>query len=143
MKKISFVLIATALVSSLSCQVVKDADQALNVRGGKCELKKTVGLNLVIIHCFDFIEGYDANTAAAKCSDSTVTTDLESVYASIPINGVSWTSGDGNGCDTSNTVGSCTVASTGTMYYYNNGHWNAGTAQADCIGANLGGTWVP
>lgn len=137
------ILIATVLFS-LSCQVTKDVDDAANVRGGKCEIKKSVSSNIVTVLCFDFVDGYNSNTASTKCSDSTVTTDLDSIYNTSlgGTNGVSFTSGDSNSCDTSSTVGRCDITSVGSMYYYNN-YWNAGTAQADCVGANLGGTWVP
>lgn len=116
----------------ISCQVVKDADQASNPRGGRCNLSRN-GMGNVL--CFDYVDGYDANTASAECD-----TFFNSTYTSISLNGRDWMSGDGNACSTGSLAGSCNTTR-GTMYYYNN-QWNGGSANTDCT-TTLSGTFVP
>jgi hypothetical protein len=132
MKK-STIVVALCIFLLAACQVAKDADQASSVRGGRCALTKN-GVGTVL--CYDFNEGYDANTGSAECD-----TFYNTTYISAPgVNGKDFLSGDGNACDSSSNVGTCTKSS-GVMYYYNN-QWSAVNAQTDCTGT-LGGTWNP
>lgn len=134
--KFLFILICL-FAFQLGCQAVKDADDVADIRGGRCNLKKTSGFTLQTIMCFDFVDGYNANLATSECAQ--YRTDYNTSLGGM--NGDEFTSGDANPCETSSTVGICTVANKGIMYYYNN-YWTSGNAQTDCT-SHLSGTWTP
>lgn len=120
------------LVSILvSCQKeASDVDQAVNIRGGNCLLKKVTSSVL----CIDYKADSDVNTNSANC-DAELTR-----YASVGANGKSWTSGSNNTCATATSatiVGNC-ARTDGSIIRYYSADFSTGSSQTDCTSVHNG-----
>ena len=135
MKKcLGIILVVVSVLAGCQKQA-SDVDQAFNVRGGNCLLKK--GTDSFI--CFDAKADSDANTGSANCD-----TEFNRYNSSVGLNGKSWLSDNNNTCATATSttvIGNCTL-STGTVVRYYGPHFNSGTAQTDCSSVHSG-TWAP
>lgn len=132
LSKIIFSLLA-CLVLSACDQQKKDIDQASDIGGGRCFLKKD-GHNYL---CLQFIQDSDSNT-----NDATCTSLLNSYLGTYSGGrGQDFLSGNANTCvsATSDTVQASCTRSDGVMYYYAS-DWSNGSSQADCT--TQSGTWA-
>lgn len=126
------VIIGLIFLTTACAQQKSDADQAANIRGGRCFLTKDGHNHL----CMDFNQDSDSNADATACT-AMLSSYLGSYTGS---RGQDFLSGNANTCasNTSDTVvGRCTKTD-GVISYYT-ADWSAGTSQADCTAVS--GTW--
>lgn len=132
MRRIAFLAIVLGFI--FGCQKeASDVDQAFNVRGGSCLLKK--GADSFI--CIDYKADSDSNTGSANCD-----TEFNRYATSHSLNGKGWISGNNNTCATSTSttlVGNCLRTDEAIVRYYNL-HFSTGSSQTDCTSTQAG-TW--
>lgn len=119
------IALAVFFLGALSCNL-NDADEIfVGPKGGRCFLKVSGGTSHL---CLYFSSG-DSNVAYETCQTQATNRSLNS----------DWLAGDGNSCDATDGIGSCTSGSLLVSYY--SAGFNTSTATTDCA-VNFSGTFV-